>query len=81
MDISEDLIKIGEQRNQEQSLKIKYFVSDAANLKDLKDNEFDIVVSNMAFMDIENIKGTIEECSRVLKNKGFIIFSLINPIF
>ena len=47
----------------------------------MKDNEFDIVVSNMAFMDIENIKGTIEECSRVLKNNGFIVFSLINPIF
>ena len=81
IDISEDLIKIGVQRNQEQNLKIKYFVSDAANLKDLNDNEFDIVVSNMAFMDIENIKGTIEECSRVLKNNGFIVFSLINPIF
>jgi ubiquinone/menaquinone biosynthesis C-methylase UbiE len=47
----------------------------------LKNNEFDIVVSNMAFMDIEDIKGTIEECSRVLKNNGFIVFSLINPIF
>ncbi len=81
IDISEDLIKIGEQRNQEQNLKIKYFVSDAANLNDLKNNEFDIVVSNMAFMDIEDIKGTIEECSRVLKNNGFIVFSLINPIF
>ena len=81
VDISEDLIKIGEQRNQEQNLKIKYFVSDAANLKDLKNNEFDIVVSNMAFMDIEDIKETIAECSRVLKNNGFIVFSLINPIF
>lgn len=81
IDISEDLIKIGNQRNQEQNLKIKYFVSDAANLKDLDNSEFDIIVSNMAFMDIENIKETIAECSRVLKNNWFIVFSLINPIF
>lgn len=81
IDISEDLIKIGNQRNQEQNLKIKYFISDAANLKNLKNNEFDIVVSNMAFMDIENIKETIAECSRVLKDNWFIVFSLINPIF
>ena len=81
IDISGDLINIANQRNQEQGLKIKYYVSDAANLKDLKKDEFDIIVSNMAFMDIKDIKKTIEECSRVLKDNGFIIFSLVNPIF
>jgi ubiquinone/menaquinone biosynthesis C-methylase UbiE len=62
-------------------LKIKYFVSDAANLKDLKDNSFDMMVSNMAFMDIENIDKTLKECSRVLKKNGYLVFSLSNPIF
>lgn len=81
IDISKDLIKIWNQRDIEQNLKIKYYVCDAANLKDLKNNEFDIVVANMAFMDIKNIKKTIQECSRVLENDGFIVFSLVNPIF
>lgn len=81
VDISKELIAIWNQRNKEQNLKIKYFVSDAANLKDLDDNDFDIVVSNMAFMDIENISKTTQECSRVLKDNGFIVFSLVNPIF
>ena len=81
IDLSEDLIKIANQRNQEQDLRIKYFVSNAADLKVLENNKFDIIVSNMAFMDIENIEKTIEECSRVLKNNGYIVFSLVNPIF
>ena len=81
IDLSKDLIKIANQRNQEQELDIKYFISDASNLKDLEDDNFDIVVSNLAFMDIENIYNTIKECSRVLKTNGKIIFSLVNPIF
>ena len=60
---------------------IKYFISDASDLKDLEDDNFDIVVSNLAFMDIENIYNTIKECSRVLKTNGKIIFSLVIPIF
>jgi len=67
IDLSKNLIKIANQRNQEQELDIKYFVSDASDLKDLKKHNFDIVVSNMAFMDIKHIDKTIKECSRVLK--------------
>lgn len=81
VDLSKDLIGIANQRNQEQGLKIKYFVSDAANLKDLQDNKFDIAISNMALMDIKNVDKTIKECSRVLKKNGHIIFSIVNPIF
>lgn len=81
IDLSKELIHIANQRNQEQGLKIKYFVSDAANLKDLKNNAFDIIISNMALMDIENIEKTFKECSRVLKNNGQLIFSIVSPIF
>jgi 2-polyprenyl-3-methyl-5-hydroxy-6-metoxy-1,4-benzoquinol methylase len=81
VDLSEDLIKIANQRNQEQSLSIKYFISNAADLNAFKNNNFDIIVSNMAFMDIEDIEKTLEECSRILKSNGYIVFSLTNPIF
>lgn len=81
IDLSQDLINIANQRNKEQNLNIKYFVSNAADLKVLENNKFDIIVSNMAFMDIENIEKTIKECSKVLKNNGYIVFSLVNPIF
>ena len=60
---------------------IEYFVSDAAKLKNLEDNSFDVVISNLAFMDIDNVDKTVKECSRILKKNGKIVFSLVNPIF
>jgi len=79
VDYSTELIKIAKSLNNKKS-KIKYFIGDSANLKSLGKNSFDIIVCNVAFMDIKNINGTIKECARILKKKGKLIFSLKHPI-
>jgi ubiquinone/menaquinone biosynthesis C-methylase UbiE len=79
IDNSKDLIAIAKEKSQK--LPIIYFISDAAKLKDLKSNTFDRIVSNMAFMGIKDVANTIKECSRVLKKDGYLIFSMVNPLF
>jgi SAM-dependent methyltransferase len=56
-------------------------VADAAHLDALEDNTFDIVVSNMAIMDIEDAEGAIHESARVLKDRGRFVASLCHPCF
>ena len=44
-------------------------------------NSFDKVVCNMALMDIEDCKTTIENISNVLKEKGIFVFSITHPAY
>lgn len=81
VDISSDLIEIAIKKTKEQKLNINYIVSDASDIKAIESNKFDIIVSNMAFMDIENIDHTIKECSRLVKDNGILLFSIVNPLF
>lgn len=79
VDYSPELIKIAKSFVKDKS-KIDYFIGNAANLKFLRNNSFEIIVCNVAFMDIKNIKGTIKECSRLLKKEGKLIFSIKHPM-
>ena len=79
IDKSEKLLKIAKARVNEKSTDIEFYHSDSAKLNGLKNASFDIVVANMSFHNIKNIKGTIKECSRVLKTNGRIIFSIPHP--
>jgi ubiquinone/menaquinone biosynthesis C-methylase UbiE len=68
-------------REAQEPLGIIYHVSDAANLQMLEENSFDLVVCNMAIMDVENAVGAIEEVARVLRLKGRFVASLAHPCF
>jgi len=76
VDISKNLLEIARKKSQN----ITYIHNDAANMKDVKTNSQDMIVSNVAFFDIKNIKGAIKECARVLKKNGTLIFSLLHPM-
>ncbi len=54
---------------------------DAAHLRGLSSHSFDLVVANMALMDIRNAEGAIREASRVLRPAGRFVFSLNHPCF
>lgn len=77
IDLADKLLDIA--KNKEKPIGPTYFCRNAANLYGLKGNSFDIIVSNMAFNDISNIKGAIKECARVLRPTGKIIFSIPHP--
>ncbi len=81
VDASTLLIERARIQAQQANLDITYHGSDAAHLEMLQDNTFNLVVCNMALMDIENAAGTIQEVSRVLQPKGRFIASISHPCF
>ena len=45
------------------------------------DNSFDVVFSNLVFMDIDPLEKSIEEISRILRKGGKLYFSITHPAF
>jgi ubiquinone/menaquinone biosynthesis C-methylase UbiE len=81
VDANAPLIERVRTREEQELLGITYHVADAAHLEILEDGVFDLVVCNMALMDIENATGAIQEVSRVLRPKGRFVFSISHPCF
>jgi ubiquinone/menaquinone biosynthesis C-methylase UbiE len=75
------IIERAHAREAREPLGITYHVSDAAHLEMLEDSIFDLVVCNMALMDIADAAGAIREAARVLKPQGRFIASLAHPCF
>lgn len=65
----------------EDGLQINYYVRNSAELYDIPNNSFDIVLSSMMLMDCEDFEGTIKEIFRVLKSAGKLFASVCHPCF
>jgi ubiquinone/menaquinone biosynthesis C-methylase UbiE len=81
VDFSKEMIKLARQREKIDKLGIRYLISDAADLKELESEHFDVVTCFMALMDIEHYGNAISEVARVLKKNGRFIFSITHPCF
>ena len=81
VDASPALIALAKQRSAHHQLNIAYHVADAARMDMLPAGSFDVVVCNMALMDIEDAAGAIREVARVLRPVGRFIASLSHPCF
>jgi len=81
VDISERLIEYARVEEENEKLSIQYYVLDAAHLKGLADNSFDLVTCFMSLQDIENYRKAVSEISRVLKLSGRFVFSIPHPCF
>jgi len=81
IDASAPIIALAQQREAQEPLGITYLVRDAANLEPLTAAGFDLVVCNMALMDIEDAAGAIREIARVLHPAGRLVASLSHPCF
>lgn len=75
------IIERARRREAEGPLGITYHIADTARLPMLEDSGFDVVVCNMALMDIEDAAGTIGETGRVLRPGGRFVASLSHPCF
>ncbi len=67
VDANAPLIERVRTREAREALGITYHISDAARLDMLEDSSFDLVICNMALMDIENAEGAFQEVARVLR--------------
>ncbi len=81
VDATAPIIERARAHETREPLGITYHVTDAAHLDMLADSSFDIVVSNMALMDIEDAAGAISEAARVLRPSGRFIASFSHPCF
>lgn len=81
VDATAPIIERARAREAREPLGITYAVANAAHLAMLEDRTFDLVVCNMALMDIADGALAIGEVSRVLKPQGRFIASISHPCF
>ena len=79
VDANAPLIERIRTREAQEPLGINYHVADAAHMDMLEDGIVDLVICNMALMDIENAAEAIQEVSRVLKSRGHFVASISHP--
>jgi ubiquinone/menaquinone biosynthesis C-methylase UbiE len=81
VDTNAPIIETIRTREDQEQLGITYHVADAAHLEMLEEHSFDIIICNMALMDIENAAGAIQEVARVLRPGGRFVTSICHPCF
>ena len=81
VDASTPVMEHARAREEREPLGIGYHVADAARLDGLGDASFDVVVCNMALMDIPDAEGALREAARVLRPGGRLITGLSHPCF
>lgn len=81
VDFSREMIRQARQLEKRDRVGITYYVSDAGDLKKLKNKSFVVVTCIMALMDIKRYEDVISEVARVLKKSGRFVFSITHPCF
>ena len=81
VDISKKFVKIARQKEKETPLGIVYHVGTLCRLSMFQAETFDMIISNLALMDVLDLEKAIKELHRVLKKKGRLIFSIMHPCF
>ncbi|GAH42899.1 unnamed protein product, partial [marine sediment metagenome] len=81
IDISK-MLEYAIEEEEKEKLGITYLELNAENIIDKFERaSFDKVVCNMALMDIEDYKKTIQQISFVLRENGIFVFSITHPVF
>lgn len=79
IDLSADLIAIAQREAPHPSL--RYVVDNAETLDSIEDEQFELVVCNLALMDIPDLSQTVKTVWRVLRSAGRFVFSITHPCF
>lgn len=78
IDFTEKLIEKARDNNRHKN--VKYLVGNLENLP-FANEYFNTILCNMVLMDVENLDNVTKEITRVLKNNGILVVSLIHPCF
>jgi len=79
--IDRSSVLIAEAKRRANSPRLSYRLDDAHELSSIGDGEFDVVVSQMAMMDVADHRKLFAAVGRVLKTGGPFVFSLLHPCF
>ncbi|UJG44500.1 MAG: methyltransferase domain-containing protein [Candidatus Heimdallarchaeum endolithica] len=81
VDFSKTFIDYCKRREEKEQLGCKFFTASLDDLTIFENESFDLVVSNIVFIDVKNYKQSFIEISRVLKQNGRFIWSNLHPCF
>jgi len=81
IDLSDEELKFAKDLAKKNKSDIKLMLGDMCNLREIKSNSQDIVFSAYSLQYIGNLRKCFKEVYRVLKVKGFFVFSLEHPFF
>lgn len=81
IDCAEYSIEYAKNQSLREELKIEHYIRNSNNLYGIESCSFDIVLCSMMLMDCEDLDGTINEVSRVLKSDGKLYASVLHPCF
>jgi 2-polyprenyl-3-methyl-5-hydroxy-6-metoxy-1,4-benzoquinol methylase len=62
-------------------LGIEYHTGSLDNLPMIENESFDLIVSNIVFVDVIDYKSVLKELARVLKPSGRFVWSNLHPVF
>lgn len=80
VDFSEPRLQIAATRAAELGLQIRFVCADAADLRDLADNDFDLACStNGFFVWLADLRMVFSEIARILKPGGYYVFYDVHP--
>lgn len=79
IDLSSGLIDVAQQRTE--APHVSFLVDDAQHLSSQAEDSLDVVVSQMALMDVADHHAMFRAVHRVLKPEGAFAFSLLHPCF
>ena len=79
VDISRALLQ--QAKKNSPGLSINFLLDDAQTLYSVADKTFDVVICNMALMDIPVIVPVFQAANRILKPAGQFIIALLHPCF
>lgn len=81
VDASPEMLRIAQESSEGHQGRISFLLADAGDLSALQSGSFDVVVCNMALMDIADYRAAISEAARILKPGGAFAFSILHPCF
>ncbi|WP_042147234.1 class I SAM-dependent methyltransferase [Paucisalibacillus sp. EB02] len=80
VDYSDKMLEIADERTPSEA-RIHYYYGNCENLDFLEGEQFDMIVSNMVILDLEDYQSALREMYRLLKPGGTFIFSILHPCF
>lgn len=81
IDLSEEQLKFAKKLAKDNNANIKFIHGDIQNLDMISADSFDIAFSAVAFCWVQDLLAVFREAWRVLKNRGFLVFSTEHPIW
>jgi ubiquinone/menaquinone biosynthesis C-methylase UbiE len=80
VDVSEEMLRYARELEAADPCGIEFVQGDAEDLP-FAEKRFDGVVCHMALMDIPGLAATIASVSRVLRERGWFVFSIVHPCY